>query len=136
MIEIGKKFFYRGLKAKKAKIRLGMWGILHFNYQVKKETISGEAARIQYVHLKANYSFSHKFSFSKIWPSLRVTKPPGRKLFFEKRIIMPQAGFEPTTSWLLERSLMPYPCSHFYFDTKFGDRLYSKEKRRVWPVLF
>ena len=68
MIEIGKKFFYRGLKAKKAKIRLGMWGILHFNYQVKKETISGEAARIQYVHLKANYSFSHKFSFSKIWP--------------------------------------------------------------------
>ena len=47
MIEIGKKFFYRGLKAKKAKIRLGMWGILHFNYQVKKETISGEAARIQ-----------------------------------------------------------------------------------------
>ena len=26
---------------------------------------------------------------------------------------------------------MPYPCSHFYFDIKFGDRLYSKEKRRV-----
>ena len=26
-------------------------------------------------------------------------------------------------------SLMPYPCSHFYFDIKFGDRLYSKEKR-------
>ena len=25
--------------------------------------------------------------------------------------------------------LMPYPCSHFYFDIKFGDRLYSKEKR-------
>ena len=24
--------------------------------------------------------------------------------------------------------LMPYPCSHFYFDIKFGDRLYSKEK--------
>ena len=22
---------------------------------------------------------------------------------------------------------MPYPCSHFYFDIKFGDRLYSKE---------
>ena len=31
---------------------------------------------------------------------------------------------------------MPYPCSHFYFDIKFGDRLYSKEKKRVWPVLF
>ena len=31
---------------------------------------------------------------------------------------------------------MPYPCSHFYFDIKFGDRLYSKEKRRAWPVLF
>ena len=30
---------------------------------------------------------------------------------------------------------MPYPCSHFYFDIKFGDRLYSKEKRRAWPVL-
>ena len=24
---------------------------------------------------------------------------------------------------------MPYPCSHFYFDINFGDRLYSKEKR-------
>ena len=32
--------------------------------------------------------------------------------------------------------LMPYPCSHFYFDIKFGDRLYSKEKRRAWHVLF
>ena len=31
--------------------------------------------------------------------------------------------------------LLPYPCSHFYFDIKFGDRLYSKEKRRAWPVL-
>ena len=31
---------------------------------------------------------------------------------------------------------MPYPCSHFYFDIKFGDRLYSKEKRRAWPLLF
>ena len=28
---------------------------------------------------------------------------------------------------------MPYPCSHLYFDIKFGDRLYSKEKRRAWP---
>ena len=27
--------------------------------------------------------------------------------------------------------LMPYPCSYFYFDIKFGDRLYSKEKRRA-----
>ena len=27
---------------------------------------------------------------------------------------------------------MPYPCSHFYFDIKFGNRLYSKEKRRAW----
>ena len=25
-------------------------------------------------------------------------------------------------------NLMPYPCSHFYFDIKFGNRLYSKEK--------
>ena len=31
--------------------------------------------------------------------------------------------------------LMPYPCSHFYFDI-FGNRLYSKEKRRAWPLLF
>ena len=33
-------------------------------------------------------------------------------------------------------SFMPYPCSHFYFDIKFGDRLYSKEKRTAWPLLF
>ena len=24
--------------------------------------------------------------------------------------------------------LMPYPCSHFYFDIKFGNRLYSKRE--------
>ena len=39
-------------------------------------------------------------------------------------------------SFLPLRRLMPYPCSHFYFDIKFGDRLYSKEKRRAWPLLF
>ena len=26
--------------------------------------------------------------------------------------------------------------SHFYFDVKFGDILYSKEKWRAWPLLF
>ena len=33
-------------------------------------------------------------------------------------------------------NLLPYPCSHFYFDTKFGNRLYSKEKRPGSPLLF
>ena len=33
-------------------------------------------------------------------------------------------------------NLMPYPCSYFYFDTNFGDRLYSKEKRSGSPLLF
>ena len=33
-------------------------------------------------------------------------------------------------------NLMPYPCSHFYFDIKFGDRLYSKENRPGSPLLF
>ena len=33
-------------------------------------------------------------------------------------------------------TLMPYPCSHFYFDINFGDRLYSKEKRTGSPLLF
>jgi hypothetical protein len=32
--------------------------------------------------------------------------------------------------------LMPYPCSHFYFDINFGDRLYSKEKRSGSTLLF
>ena len=31
---------------------------------------------------------------------------------------------------------MPYPCSHFYVDIKFGNRLYSEEKRRAWPWNF
>ena len=31
--------------------------------------------------------------------------------------------------------LMPYPCSHFYFDINFGKRLYSK-KRPGSPLLF
>ena len=38
--------------------------------------------------------------------------------------------------FLPSRSLMPYPCSHFYFDIKFGDRLYSKENRPGSPLLF
>ena len=33
-------------------------------------------------------------------------------------------------------NIMPYPCSHFYFDIKFGDRLYSKENRPGSPLLF
>ena len=33
-------------------------------------------------------------------------------------------------------TLMPYPCSHFYFDIKFVNKLYSKEKRRAWSLLF
>ena len=32
--------------------------------------------------------------------------------------------------------LLPYPCSHFFFDIKFGHRLYSKEKRSTLPLLF
>jgi hypothetical protein len=28
----------------------------------------------------------------------------------------------------VEMCLMPYPCSHFYVEIKFGDRLYSKEQ--------
>ena len=29
---------------------------------------------------------------------------------------------------------MPNPCSYFYFDIKFGNRLYSKEKRPGFPL--
>ena len=35
-----------------------------------KKKISREAVRSSYVHLNTNCSFGHKFSFSKIWPSL------------------------------------------------------------------
>ena len=31
--------------------------------------------------------------------------------------------------------LMPGPCSHFYFDINFGNRLYSKEERPGSPLL-
>ena len=31
--------------------------------------------------------------------------------------------------------LMPYPCSHFYFDINFGNRLYSNEKSPGSPFL-
>jgi hypothetical protein len=33
-------------------------------------------------------------------------------------------------------ALSMYVGSHFYFDIKFGFRLYSKQKRRAWPLLF
>ena len=39
-------------------------------------------------------------------------------------------------TFLPGQSFMPYPCSHFYFDIKFGDRLYSKENRPGSPLLF
>ena len=35
-----------------------------------------------------------------------------------------------------EITLMPYLCSHFYVDIKFGNKLYPKEKKRAWPLLF
>ena len=44
--------------------------------------------------------------------------------------------FQVLFSFIISYRLMPYPCSHFYFDIKFGNRLYSKEKRRAWPLLF
>ena len=31
--------------------------------------------------------------------------------------------------------LMPYPCSHIYFDIKFNNKLYSKAKRRILSVV-
>ena len=33
-------------------------------------------------------------------------------------------------------TFMPYPCSQFYFDINFGDRLYSNEKRPGSPLVF
>ena len=36
----------------------------------------------------------------------------------------------------LQTQLMPYPCSHFYIDINFGDRLYAKEKKSGSPFLF
>ena len=33
-------------------------------------------------------------------------------------------------------SLMPYPCSDFYFDIKFDDRLYPKDKSWASTFLF
>ena len=33
-------------------------------------------------------------------------------------------------------TLLPGPCSHFYFDINFGNRLYSKEKRPGSSLLF
>ena len=38
-------------------------------------------------------------------------------------------------SWLFHHyTLLPGPCSAFWFDINFGNRLYSKEKRRAWTV--
>ena len=55
---------------------------------------------------------------------------------FQNQVVL--FSFEPKTEEkkFLISALMPFPCCHFYFDIKFGDRLYSKEKRRAWPVLF
>ena len=45
------------------------------------------------------------------------------------QVSLTKADFRPFTH-------MPYPCSHFYFDIKFGDRFYSKENRPGSPLLF
>ena len=46
----------------------------------------------------------------------------------------PHFGY--TLNLLTIAIFMPYPCSHFYIDIKFGDRYYSKEKRPGYPLLF
>ena len=33
-------------------------------------------------------------------------------------------------------NLMPYPCSHFFVDINFGDRLHAKVKSPGSPLLF
>ena len=57
------------------------------------------------------------------------------KIFFHNVLLAPLLWIV-ILHRVVDIRLMPYPCSHFYVDIKFGDRLYSKEKRRAWPLLF
>ena len=52
------------------------------------------------------------------------------------KLIVNQAFDVPTISFfIISYRLMPNPCQ-FYFDIKFGERLYSKEKMPGTPLLF
>ena len=86
--------------------------------------------------IKTSCSLSNHF-VTKLEKEIKFLKPI-RQFFstclhtFDKK--SENISLEITSSHCLR--LMPYPCSHFYFDIKFGNRLYSNEKRRTWPLLF
>ena len=70
------------------------------------------------------------------WPSCYFAK-----IFLQSQlgIILAKGQLDHSHIYFLNYAnfiLMPYPCSHFYFDIKFGDRLYSKENRLGSPLLF
>ena len=72
-----------------------------------------------------------KLNYSEIW-SLAIS--PEQKVITARDnncMIYDMGKWKDFPPWL-----MPYPCSHFYFDIKFGDRLYSKENRPGSPLLF
>ena len=60
------------------------------------------------------------------WMIIVVVRWSLKNIFI--RVVMPNDTIMP--------DLLPHPCSHFYFDIHFGDRLYSKEKRPGSPLLF
>ena len=44
------------------------------------------------------------------------------------KLIVDRSTARDFTVFGISQPIMPYPCSHFYFDIKFGNRLYSKER--------
>ena len=71
MNEIGKKCFIELQRPKKDQNKAWKVGDSSFLLSKNRKKIQ---ERIHYVQLKNNYSFSHKFSFSKIWTSLDFTE--------------------------------------------------------------
>ena len=67
--------------------------------------------------------------FFSFWP-WSLWKPP------EAKVYLSLINLNEVSNICLHMKHLPYPCSHFYIDIKFGDRLCSKDKRRAWPIWY
>ena len=78
---------------------------------------------------------------SRPWITLQIwTRPSGNRHFISLTLETNKHPYQASVLCVLNdnlnKRLIPYPCSHFYCDIKFGDILYSKEKRPGSPFLF
>ena len=103
--------------------------------------MAGAGDDIHYCHLQCLQQYCrHAYAPAQVAVAvvLAAVNPVLVILNFQFRVVkkLDTVGIVGNVEELGTGTFMPYPCSHFYFDINFGDRLYSKEKRPSSPFLF